>query len=234
MIRSRLVGDRSAEVITLVRALLVLALCAVSLAFLAIFFSAFRVPGYFQPALAAPTFCFLRNIIARELQPDLTFEVSTIALLGWMGTCDCAWGCPFIIMFGRRHWSLDFVIRILVILLHVGVLIIAAALYMVEWGFAQPYIDQATSENTWGFGQIVAVFLLLVPVMTFFGALTGRLYQPANFTSIHLLLASFPQVLFPKDKIPPSRSAVSCPLQPIPLFPLAVHSTLQTREFCCV
>ncbi len=91
-----------------------------------------------------------------------------------------------VIVLRRRSYELDLISLTSAITLHIFTFILAPVGYMGEWKNAQLYIDQATPENAWGFGQVIPVFMLLVPIFTFVGALTGMLVT-ARFISLSLL-----------------------------------------------
>jgi hypothetical protein len=52
--------------------------------------------------------------------------------------------------------------------------------FCTKWNKAQKFIAPDTSENAWGFGQIVPMFLLMVPIMTFVGASLGEFATSGN------------------------------------------------------
>jgi hypothetical protein len=183
--RSQPVSDCSAITIALVRDTLASALCAASFAVLTILVSEIRAPYFDQPAMAVPAFCFLRNTIPHALRPALKgrlFPKTFIGVtVGILLSIVVVYFMVFVIVLRRRSTSLDVrrcssslgVGCIFVIGLYILTLIVAPMGYMSDRGHAQQFIDQATAENAWGFGQVIPVFLLLVPIFTFVGALTG-------------------------------------------------------------
>ena len=42
-----------------------------------------------------------------------------------------------------------------------------------KWLNMQQYIEKETSESVWGFGQVVALVILALPIISFFEIVTG-------------------------------------------------------------
>ncbi len=79
-------------------------------------------------------------------------------------------------------------------LLHLVVFASSGTGYVRLWSTAQKFMDQGTKETEWSFGQLVPMFLLIGPILTFIGGLAGtpslrltfcsetlELFQPLSF-----------------------------------------------------
>ncbi len=158
---------------------------AASFAIAMIAFMNGRFPSFSQPAMAVQAFCFLPDKFPSELHKHVDTYNKAQHLAGLvMGASVSCFGFHCL-MYCRRDRAdpvnrgrsslCHACFRMAVFSGHALVCGLATVQYLREWTVAQKYIDPATSEKAWGFGQIVPVMLLVVPILSFFGASIGAL-----------------------------------------------------------
>jgi amino acid transporter len=129
-----------------------------------------QTPKISQPAMAVPGYCYTVNTFTvRHLVQDKVgenFEDLAIAGTTWL-------------VLGSSMLFIKLLLKSRTVIVFIGWGIISVFVVMIVrlfqmWGQAQPYLQESTSETDWGFGQVVALILLIGPILTFIQTITGQ------------------------------------------------------------